>query len=164
MKAQAASGPARAAAAILDVLLLATLVALCVAIIAPAVESPAKPKDLQVVCAEARNLADGFRSFRARNGRYPDGNVTNETDVLEQLRGHGYYSGHITKHLLGGHVDAYDTQPDRGQGLEYWLEMTLAADPTIRFLVARSDDAPLGHGNWREGVFLFRDGKLEPIR
>ena len=46
---------------------------------------------------------------------------------------------------------------------EFWLEMSLESDPSIRFLVVRSDDAPLGGGRWREGAFVYRDGELRPL-
>ena len=41
--------------------------------------------------------------------------------------------------------------------------MTLKRDPSIRLLVARSDDAPLSGGVWLDGVFIYRDGRLEPV-
>ena len=41
--------------------------------------------------------------------------------------------------------------------------MTLAAEPSIRFVVARSDNAPLGSGAWLDGAYILRDGRLEPL-
>jgi hypothetical protein len=41
--------------------------------------------------------------------------------------------------------------------------MTLDFDPTVRFLVADSDNAPLGGGNYMDGVFMYRDGTLHPF-
>ena len=73
----------------------------------------------------------------------------------------GYYRGPLRTYLVNGKVDAYDSPDDRGLNREFWVEMTLRADPSIRVLVARSDDAPLGGGAWREGVFVIRNGETE---
>ena len=42
--------------------------------------------------------------------------------------------------------------------------MSLARDPAVRVLVARSDDAPMCGGEWCDGVFVFRNGNLEAQR
>ncbi len=41
--------------------------------------------------------------------------------------------------------------------------MTVAADPGIRLLVVKSDDAPMGGGEWLDGVYAFREGRLEAL-
>ena len=41
--------------------------------------------------------------------------------------------------------------------------MTLAVDPAIRYVVARSDGAPLGGGSWLDGVYVLHDGRLERL-
>ena len=146
---------------VLDLFLLAAVVALGVAIAAPALGSARQREELRVVCSEARVLHDAFRRYHEKNRAYPDTVEKSGSDILEPLRRRGYYTGDITKRLMDGRVDAYDVPREQGQGPEFWVEMTLAADPSIRVLVARSDDAPLGHGRWMDGVFLLRDGKIE---
>ena len=64
---------------------------------------------------------------------------------------------------LDGKADGYDSPDDVGVNQEYWLEMTLAVDTSIRFLVADSDNAPLAGGDYYHGIFLFLDGQLRPI-
>ena len=91
--------------------------------------------------------------------------ITNSTVNIPTppLSRRGYYKGGITQFLLNQRIDAYDSPDDKGNNREFWVEMTLKRDPSIRFLVAHSDDAPLGGGVWRDGVFIYRGGKLEPI-
>ena len=65
--------------------------------------------------------------------------------------------------LLNGRIDVYQSPDDQGLNQEFWLEMTLERDPSIRLLVTHSDDAPLSGGVWLDGVFVYRNGKLEPV-
>ena len=37
--------------------------------------------------------------------------------------------------------------------------MTLEADPNVRLLVVKSDDAPMSGGKWLDGVYLFRNAR-----
>jgi hypothetical protein len=75
----------------------------------------------------------------------------------------GYYDGRVASKLVGGQLDGYDSPDDAGLNQEFWVEMTLVYDPSIRFLVADSNDAPLGGGDYFDGIYLFRDGVLTPI-
>jgi hypothetical protein len=75
----------------------------------------------------------------------------------------GYYHGAIDAFLLNGRVDGYDAPDDQGPDHEFWMEMTLASDPSVRILIARSDNAPSSRGTWIDGVFVWRDGKLEQL-
>ncbi len=119
--------------------------------------------DVVTVSREARRIHDAFVRFHERNGHYP--RVPDEsgtTDPLELLARRGYHRGPVTAKLTDGRLDAYLLRESPRQD-EFWLEMTLDRDPTVRFLIARSDDAPLGGGKWRDGAFIYRDGKLRPL-
>ncbi len=121
--------------------------------------------DLRAVAIEARELFDAFELYRERNGGYPHTYLEPafSTATLEPFRRRGYYDGGILAQLRRGEADAYGSPDDRGIDQEFWLEMTLDSDPTIRILIARSDDAPMSGGRWCEGVFVFRDGDLVPL-
>ena len=75
----------------------------------------------------------------------------------------GYYVGRVRGLLAGARADAYDSPDDRGPNREFWMEMTLASDPSVRFVIARSDDAPMGGGTWLDGAYVFRTGRLERL-
>lgn len=79
---------------------------------------------------------------------------------LNPLRGYGYYKGNVTSFLHQGRADWYDSPDDMGRNQEFWLQLTLDVDPSVSFLVARSDDAPLGGGQYLDGVYMFQDGVM----
>jgi hypothetical protein len=114
---------------------------------------------------EALALYDSFDRYfedhRAFPGTHTDPRF--ELDSLEPLVERGYYRGAILSQLLLRRADAYESPDDRGSNREFWLEMTLKADPSVRIVVARSDDAPLGGGAWLDGAFILRNGNLESL-
>jgi hypothetical protein len=121
--------------------------------------------DVDAVSREARVLHDAFARFHEQNGLFPGfgDEAFLDRDSLNPLRERGYYKGGLTDRLADRRVDAYVARDGRGTNDEYWLELSLTRDPSIRFLIARSDDAPLGGGKWRDGAFIWRDGMLEPL-
>lgn len=121
--------------------------------------------DLRIAQKEARNLHQAFQAYHERHGSYPNSHapVRIVEGTLDPLRRRGYYTGHINGVLLNGRIDAYQSPDDQGLNQEFWVEMTLERDPSIRLLVARSDDAPLSGGVWLDGVFVYRNGRLEPV-
>ena len=54
-------------------------------------------------------------------------------------------------------VRVYPTEPPNQ---EFWVQLTVRIDPTYRVVIASSDNAPLGDGDWLEGVYTFKDGEL----
>lgn len=157
-----AGGPARA---LLDLGLLLSVLYVGFLLGASAADAANERAELRIVRAEARALYRAFQSYNDRNHGYPNSHAEPRFDpaTLDPLSRRGYYRGTLTAHLHRRRVDAYESPDDRGPNREFWLEMTLAADRSVRLLVAVSDDAPLGGGEWRDGVFLFRDGRLEPL-
>jgi len=147
----------------LDGILVLALVYMLYLIGAAAVERAHTRTQLRVLTAEARTLYDALDRYNKRNHGYPTthGESPFDLQTLDPLRKRGYYRGSLTTHVIDRRVDAYESPDDEGPNREFWVEMSLRSNPSIRILVARSDDAPLGGGTWREGVFVFRDGALE---
>lgn len=146
----------------MNLVLFAVLVVLCVPIAAPAMRASKRREQVAAVAPEARALYEAFRTYRDRNGVFPDVHGTPPFDAatFEPLRRRGYYHGSIGNFLLGGRIDAYDAPDDKGTDHEFWMEMTLAADPGVRILIASSNSAPLGRGKWTDGVFVVCDGTM----
>lgn len=121
--------------------------------------------EVEAATGEAKLLYDGFRAFESQSGAYPNSFLDPKFDpaTTEPLRRRGFYTGRIESRILNGRFDAYDAPDDRGVNREFWLEMTLAADPSVRILVVRSDDAPLSGGQWLDGVYLVRRNALERV-
>lgn len=120
----------------------------------------------RVVEKEAKRLYSGLANYYDHNGEFPNSYAKPafETETTEPLRSRGYYEGQVTAALVGGKIDAYESPDDKGLNQEFWLELTLREDPSTRYVVARSDDAPAAGGRWIDGVFVVRDGALEPLR
>lgn len=150
---------------LLELLLILAIIAVVSAIVIPLVHQAFVNYSIGTVAVEAETVYDAFKQHYARENEYPleAGDPVFELDTFEPLRSAGYYAGDITASLLGGKADAYDSPDDRGRNREFWLEMTLKADPSVRVLVADSDDAPLSGGDYVDGIFLYKDGELKRI-
>lgn len=117
---------------------------------------------IAAVATEGRSLYDGFQTFYVDNLMYPNAssNPTFQLNSFDPLRSQGYYDGEMAELLVGASADAYDSPDDEGPNQEFWVQLTLDADPRVHFIVASSNDAPLAGGQWLEGVFMFKDGEL----
>lgn len=152
--------------ALLDLVALACAAYLGVELFHHARDLAERRAEQRSVSSEAARLYAAFELFRERNGAFPDDSVAMGFDpaTLDPLRRRGYYKGTLTSRLAAGRADAYEAPDDGGKNQEFWLEMTLASDPAVRFVVARSDDAPLGEGRWLDGAYLSRRGHLVAVR
>ena len=151
---------------LLDLVVLAALVFMLHQLLTPALRGAAVRSDIRIVSAEVHKLYEAFEMYYETNKAFPNAYLppSFQPDSLEPLRRRGYYRGWVTVKLQEDRIDAYDSPDDRGINQEFWLEMTLKSDPEVRFLIARSNDAPLGGGEWREGAFIYRNGALEPLQ
>jgi len=121
--------------------------------------------DLQIVQPEAWRLYDAMQKYYERHLSYPASYAGQSfnLETLDPLARRGYYRGHLLTKIRDNAIDAYGSPDDRGPNQEFWIEMTLAGDPSVRVLVVKSDDAPMGGGNWLDGVYLFKNDSLENL-
>ena len=117
---------------------------------------------LTSVVADARILFHGLEEFYTVNYRYPNAtsNPAFNLVTFEPLRTLVGYQGSINARLLNGQADAYDSPDDQGPNQEWWLQMTLAIDPSFQVVIAMSDNVDLLPGTWLRGVYTFEDGTL----
>ena len=150
---------------VLDTVLAAATVLLLSHVLIVAFEVADRKAAVRRVAIEAQTIYDAFALYYERNGEFPDDADESRFDrvSLDPLRRRGYYRGSIDYLLIDRKADGYDSPDDLGANQEFWLEMTLADDPSVRLLVVRSDDAPLGGGQWHDGAFIVRKGHLEPL-
>ncbi len=115
-----------------------------------------------VVVSECHKVYRAFSLFYMDNEKYPNATSAPAFNLatFDPLRSQGYYNGNITARLLNGQADSYDSPDDQDSNQEFWLQLTLDADPNVRFLVVDSDNAPLGGGQRLTGVYVFRNGVL----
>lgn len=140
-------------------------IAVLAAIAIPMMHDAILKAHISAAATDARAIYVAFKRFNVDNSMYP--NATEDPafqlDSFEPLVSMGYYDGRLASRLHRDRADAYDSPDDMGVNQEFWLELSLAYDPTVRFLVADSNDAPLGGGRYFDGLYLFRDGALTDL-
>ena len=150
---------------LIELLIVVAIIGILMGIAIPMLHRAVIRAEISAIGAEAKTLYTAFSQHYIDQDKYP--NAANapifQLDTFEPLVTLGYYSGDLMKKLQNRQADAYDSPDDLGMNREFWLEMTLRRDPTIRFLVADSDNAPLSGGKYMNGVFLYRNGVLTPI-
>ena len=147
---------------LLELLIVVATIAVLMAIALPLFQDALTRANTSSLSSDAMALYVAFKQHYIDHSVYPDsvGATALQLDTFEPLVGLGYYSGRVGTRLLGYQADGYDAPDLNG---EFWLEMTLKVDPSIRFLIADSDNAPLAGGTYYDGVFLFLDGNLSQI-
>jgi prepilin-type N-terminal cleavage/methylation domain-containing protein len=124
-----------------------------------------KKARINAVAAESKTVYEAFTVFAIDHNNYPNATVNPsfQLDTFEPLRSMGYYNGNITASLVNNRADAYDSPDDNGSNNEFWLLMTVEADPSVQFLVCNSDDTPLAENVWLDGVYMYRNARLTKI-
>lgn len=143
---------------LIELLITIMLISILAGIAQRAYQRLAIGAEIAAVAAECRNLYTMFEIYNVTTGSYPyaSSSPAFELDTFNPLP----YDGGLQPHLQGGKADAYDSPDDSGTNQEFWLTMTMARNPTIRFVVASSDNAPLAGGEWLEGVYIYQNGEL----
>lgn len=150
---------------VIELLVTLAILGLLVAVAVPQYEGARRRAEVNAVGAESRLVYVAFKQHFVDREQYPNAVSTPkfELDTFEPLVSMGYYKGSIQSRIVGGRADAFDSPDDQGNNREFWLELSLRSDSTIRFLISDSDNAPLGGGTYRNGVFAYRNGILTPI-
>jgi prepilin-type N-terminal cleavage/methylation domain-containing protein len=150
---------------LIEVLIVMATIAVLAAIAIPMMHDAILKAHISAAATDAKAIYVAFKRFHVDNSMYP--NAQNDPafqlDTFEPLVSMGYYDGRLATRLHRDRADGYDSPDDMGTNQEFWLEFSLAYDPTVRFLVADSNDAPLGGGRYFDGLYLFRNGALEDL-
>jgi prepilin-type N-terminal cleavage/methylation domain-containing protein len=150
---------------LLEILIVLATLCVLAAITAPLMKSAMLRAQIGAMAAEAKSIHWAFKRHFVDVNKYPNASTSPAFQVnsFEPLVSMGYYDGRVLGKLIGDQADAYDSPDDQGENQEFWVEMTLKYDPSIRFLVADSDDAPLSGGEYYDGIYMFHNGVLHPI-
>jgi len=150
---------------LIELLVVVAIIAVLMGIMIPLLQNALLRAHVGATVSDARMLQNSFKQFFIDFDMYPNSSDAPafELDTFEPLVSEGYSDGRLTSRLENGQADAYDSPDDVGINQEFWLEMTLDYDPSVRFLVADSDNAPLSGGNYMDGIFLYRDGVLRSL-
>jgi prepilin-type N-terminal cleavage/methylation domain-containing protein len=150
---------------LVEVLIVMAIIAILSAIAIPMMHDAILKAHISAAAVDAKAIYVAFKRYNMDNHMYPNASTapTFQLDTFEPLVSLQYYDGRLATRLLHDRADAYDSPDDMGANQEFWLEFSLAYDPTVRFLISDSDDSPLGGGGYYDGHYLFRDGVLTPL-
>ena len=145
---------------LLELLMVVGIIGVIAGIAIPMLQQALLRAHVAAVTTDAKAVHSALKKHYIDNSEYAE---TVDVATFEPLASDDYYSGGVMYRLINSEADAYDSPDDNGVNQEFWMEMTLAYDNSVRFLIADSDDAPLGGGLWRDGVFLYKDGVLTDL-
>jgi prepilin-type N-terminal cleavage/methylation domain-containing protein len=147
---------------IIELLIVVGIIGVIAAIAIPNLREAIIKAEVRAAYAEGRQLLDSFVRYYTDYNMYPNANSDPAFNITtyDPLRSLRYYNGDLNKKLLNGEADAYDSPDDRGLNQEFWLEGSLHVDPTIRIVVADSDNAPTSGGVPLNGVYFYRNGEM----
>jgi prepilin-type N-terminal cleavage/methylation domain-containing protein len=159
-------GHMRKGFSLVELLIVMAIIAILVAITTPLMRAAILRAHVGAMAADAKAIQIAFKRHFIDFHMYPNASSDPKFDLatFDPLVSEGYYDNRIISKLQGEKADAYDSPDDMGQNQEFWLEMTLKYEPSIRFLVVDSDDAPLSGGEFMDGIFLYRDGELRSLK
>lgn len=149
---------------ILEVLVVMTIIGILTSIAIPELVHAKIRAQVSAVSTESKSLLTGFKQYYLDWGAYPNSVSDPAFDLatFDPVRSAGFYRGTMTNLLRNERADGYDSPDDTGENQEFWLEMTLESDPSVRIVVADSNDAPLSGGAILDGVYVYRNGTLVP--
>ena len=149
---------------ILEVLIVLAIIGILTSIAIPELFNAKIRAQVNTVSAESKSLLTGFKQYYLDWGAYPNSVSDPAFDLttFDPVRSAGFYNGTMINLLQNERADSYDSPDDTGPNQEFWLEMTLQSDPSVRFVVADSNDAPLSGGAILDGVYVYIDGTLLP--
>jgi prepilin-type N-terminal cleavage/methylation domain-containing protein len=145
---------------LIELLMVLATLAVLTAIAVPLMQDALLRASISSVATDAKSIHVAFKRYQMDHHAYPAAGPTFHLDTFNPLTSGGYYDGRVVSMLAGDSADGYDA-PANNQ--EFWLEMTLAYDHSVRFLVADSDNAPLSGGDHMAGVYMYKNGVLHSL-
>ena len=150
---------------LLELLVVVAIIGVLMAITVPLMQSAMLRAHVGAMASSSRIVFNSFQRYYIDFNMYPNSSTAPafELDTFEPLVDLRYYDGQVLTKLANGQADGFDSPDDEGANQEFWLEMTLAYDPSVRFLVVDSDNAPLAGGVYLAGVYLYKNGVLHSL-
>jgi len=147
---------------LIEVLIVVAIIAILMAIVMPMMRVAILRAHISSAATDARSIHMAFKRYAVDNNAYPDEGAV-DLASFEPLVAGKYYDGRVGSRLVNDQADAYGAPDDGGQNQEFWMEISLAYEPTVRFVIADSDDSPLSGGTMIDGIALYKNGVLTPL-
>lgn len=147
---------------LIELLVVVAIIGILMAIVMPMMREALLRAHISSAVTDARSIHMAFKRYAVDNNAYPDDGAV-DLASFEPLVSGKYYDGRVGSRLLNDQADAYGAPDDMGQNMEYWMEISLAYEPTVRLVIADSDDAPLSGGTMVDGIALYKNGVLKPL-
>lgn len=150
---------------LIEVLIVVAVIAILASIALPMMKDAMLRAHIAAAAVDAKALHVAFKRYHMDSSIYPNEAAPPafQLDSFEPLVSLDLYDGRVGSRLHNGQADGYASPDDQGTNQEFWLEFSLAHDPTVRFLVSDSDNAPLSGGKYYDGIYLFRNGVMTPL-
>ncbi len=147
---------------VIELLIVVGIIGLIAAIAIPNMRKAMITAETKSAFAEGKQLLDSFSQYYRDHNQYPNATSDPAFQIsnFEPLRSMGYYRGDINRLIENKRADGYDSPDDNGANQEFWLEMTLTIDPSVRILVVDSDNSPISGGTPLTGVYVFKNGVM----
>lgn len=173
---------------LLELLVTVTILGILAGIGLPQYASYRDRAEKASIISDGRSLFRGFLMFYIENNGFPcapgectgpDADLNFDPLTFHPLNDATLMGGEkldfsimlpkLKAQLRGGQVDLFDSPDDMGDDQEFYLVLTWAKNPDIKFVIAQGDNveyAPadgstsVDSGNWIDGVFTTRAGAL----
>ena len=141
---------------LIELIITVAIIGILAAVAVPFMLSYSKRAHYAVALRECKVVYTEFFNYYNDNNMFPKAtsNPAFQLGTFSPID----YQGNIFSKLVNSQADKFDSPDDQGANQEFWLRMTLAADPSVQFLVAYSDNCDLESGVWLDGIFVYRDG------
>jgi len=137
---------------LLELLVVVATIGVLMGIAIPVFQEALLRANTSSLSSDARAVYTACKQYYVDNNTYPP-TASFGLTTFEPLIGMGYLGRSVATRLNNLRADAYF-----GTQSEFWLEMTLRTDTSVRFLVSDSPNAPLAGGEFRDGIFVFING------
>jgi prepilin-type N-terminal cleavage/methylation domain-containing protein len=150
---------------LVEVMVVMLIIFIVAGMMIPLMRSAILRAHVGAMAADAKSIHLAFKRFYIDNDMYPnsENDPAFQLDSFEPLVAEGYYDRRVASKLDGEQADGVDSPDDQGLNQEFWLELTLKYNPNVRFLIAESDNAPLGGGDYYDGIYMYKGGVLTPL-
>ena len=145
---------------LIEVLLVVAIIGLLGSIAIPRLQDTVRDSQRTALVADARALYQAISAYQVDNSQYPSPLNVKTYAPLSDL---GYFDAgpSLNSKLVNGQPQFYMSTPG---GTQYFMYLSLAADPDVTVAVASTDLLPgICTEPYCDGIYLLVDGEFVPV-